>query len=146
MTPSPRQLEQTTHCDCGAVMLSVHGPIISMFQCACRNCQKVSGSGHASVVLLPIDAVCVDGETRSHDRPADSGATFTRHFCPHCGTTVHARSSRAPGMSIIPAGLFAGANDWFVPNQLIFARSRAGWDLLDEAMPWHATYREEQQR
>ena len=138
-------LDLTARCDCGAVTLTARGRIVSMFQCACENCQRVSGGGHSNVVLLPADAVSTVGATKAHSRPAESGATFTRHFCPECGTTVHAQSSRAPGLRIVPAGLFAGQNDWFVPNQLIFARSHRAWDLVADHMPWHARYREEPQ-
>lgn len=137
-------LDVTANCDCGAITIAVRGQPLSMFQCGCRNCQKVSGSGHSSIVLMPADAVQVTGATKNHSRPADSGATFTRHFCPECGTTVYAQSSRAPAFRIVPAGLLAGDNDWFVPNQLIFSRSHPHWDLVDEAMPHHMAYRPEQ--
>jgi hypothetical protein len=136
-------LNLNASCDCGAVTVAVNGRVISMFQCACRNCQTVSGSGHSSVVLVQADAVGVVGVTKSHARAADSGAIFTRHFCPECGTTVHAQSSRAPALQILPAGLFAGQNEWFTPNQLIFARSHAEWDLVDSTMPQHTAYRPE---
>ena len=136
-------LDLSATCDCGAVTMLAKGRPISMFQCACHNCQKASGSGHSSVVLLPLSAVTVTGVTKSHVRPADSGATFTRHFCPECGTTVFTQSSRAPDFAIVPAGLFAGQNAWYRPNQLIFARSQAEWDLVDAHMPHHAAYRPE---
>ncbi|NMA99451.1 MAG: GFA family protein [Phyllobacteriaceae bacterium] len=138
------QLDQSTHCDCGAITLSVTGQAISMFQCSCRNCQTVSGSGHSSIMLLPIEGVRIVGATKSFVRPADSGATFTRHFCPECGTTIAAESSRAPAFRIIPVGLFAGANDWYRPNQLIFSRTHPHWDLIDPEIPQHAAYRPEQ--
>jgi hypothetical protein len=143
---APLQLDISGHCDCGAVTVLVKGAALSMFQCGCRNCQTVSGGGHASVVLMPAEAVRVDGDVKSFDRPADSGATFTRHFCPSCGTTTHARSSRAPGVSILPVGIFAGANDWFAPNQLIFARQHPAWDSIDEHLPRHDAYRPEHTR
>lgn len=94
-------------------------------------------------MLLPADSVQVIGETKTFARPADSGATFMRHFCPACGTTVWAQSSRAPALRIVPAGMFAGQNGWFIPNQLIFARSQAAWDLIHDHMPHHAAYRPE---
>ncbi len=139
-------LNLNASCDCGAITVSVNGRAVSMFQCACRNCQIVSGSGHTSVVLFPNESVSVVGATKSHVRPADSGATFTRHFCPECGTTIHAQSSRAPAFRILPAGLFAGQNDWFVPNQLIFSRSHVAWDLVDETIPHHPAYRPDKSR
>ncbi|ODT73776.1 MAG: hypothetical protein ABS76_38500 [Pelagibacterium sp. SCN 64-44] len=145
MSPLP-ELDLEAACDCGAVTLTAKGRPISMFQCACRNCQKISGSGHSSVVLFPTDAIRVIGATKSFVRPADSGAVFTRHFCPECGTTLHAESSRAPAFRIVPAGLFAGDNDWFAPSQLIFARSHPAWDLVADHLPRHQSYRPEQPR
>jgi hypothetical protein len=141
MPHAHRTLDLSATCDCGAVTLAVNGAVAAMFQCACSNCQKVSGSGHSSVVLLPSAAVTVAGETVPFSRPAASGATFTRHFCPRCATTVWAQSSRAAGLSIIPVGLFAGENDWFAPSQLIFAESHQAWDLIDAHIPRHDRYR-----
>ena len=135
-------LDLTTTCDCGAIALHAQGQPISMFQCACLNCQKASGSGHSSIVLFRQTDAGVTGLTKTFVRPADSGATFTRHFCPECGTTIFAVSSRAPDLRIVPAGLFAGQNDWYVPNQLIFARSHVAWDLIADHLPRHERYRE----
>jgi len=141
-SPEHPEIALTTHCDCGAITLQAKGRVISMFQCACDNCQRVSGSGHSSVVLLPADAISLTGATKSHARPADSGATFTRHFCSECGTTVYAQSSRAPAFCILPVGLFSGQNDWFMPNQLIFNRSHRAWDLVADHLPRHQSYRD----
>lgn len=126
-------------------MLQARGRVVSMFLCSCENCQKVAGGGHSSVVLLPADAISVVGALKPFSRPTQSGATFTRHFCPECGTTLHAQSSRAPALRILPVGIFAGHNDWFRPNQLIFARSHPDWDLIADHLPRHQTYRPEKQ-
>jgi hypothetical protein len=138
-------IDLTTQCDCGAITLAARGQIVSMFLCACRNCQKATGTGHSTVVLMPATAISLTGATKTYSRPADSGATFTRHFCPECGTTLYAQSSRAPSLRMLTAGLFAGQNDWFAPNQLIFSRSHQAWDLVADHLPRHATYRPEPQ-
>jgi len=138
---APPRLDAQGHCDCGAITIAVQGRIVSMFQCACENCQRSTGSGHSSVALFEADAVRTVGATKSYSRSADSGATFTRYFCPECGGTVEAQSSRAPDLRIIPIGVFAGSNDWFTPNQLIFARSQMAWDLIADHLPRHDTYR-----
>ena len=137
------EIDLEASCDCGAVQLHASGRVVSMFQCGCQNCQKTSGSGHSSVLLMPVDAVRVTGATKSFTRPAESGANFTRHFCPECGTTLYAESSRAPAFRILLAGLFAGSNDWYAPNQLIFSRSHPDWDLIESALPRYETYRPE---
>ncbi len=140
--PAPIEIDLSARCDCGAVTVAAAGPVLSMFYCGCENCQKVSGGGHSTVVLMRQEAVTVSGETTAFTRPAASGATFTRWFCPGCGVTVRAGSSRAPGLTILPAGLFAGANDWFSPNQVIFASQHPHWDEIDPTLTRHALYRE----
>lgn len=142
MSEPETTLENTIgRCDCGAVTVSVTGRVVSMFQCACENCQRSSGSGHSSVALFETSSVHLSGATNSYERSAASGATFIRHFCPQCGTTAWAQSSRAPGLTILPVGIFAGTNDWFAPNQLIFSRDHRPWDLIDVLLPHHQTYR-----
>lgn len=134
-------LDKSGRCDCGAIALHVTGEPVSMFLCACENCQRTTGGGHSSVTLFHTEAIRTRGALKSISRPAASGATFTRHFCPECGTTVLAQSSRAPALHIVPVGIFAGDNGWFQANQLIFARNHVNWDLIDDHLPRHETYR-----
>jgi hypothetical protein len=134
-------IDLSGNCDCGAVTVHVSGRALSMFQCSCQNCQRVSGSGHSSAILLPAGAVRITGSIKTYSRPADSGATFTRDFCPECGTTVAAQSSRALSLRILPAGLFAGRNEWFEPTQLIFSRRHPHWDLVADHLPRYDSYR-----
>lgn len=138
------QLDLTARCACGQVSVSVKGRIRAMFMCSCEDCQRATGTGHATVALADPRDVTVTGPTRSFARPAHSGATLTRWFCPECGTPLYASSSRAPDVLMLPVGLFGAASDWFVASQLIFARSHRDWDLMPEGLPQHATYRNEQ--
>ncbi len=122
--------------------MAVNGPVLSMLLCSCLDCQRSSGAGHLCVAVVPADALIVHGETNSFVRPSASGAEFTRYFCPHCGSPLYGQSSRAPKLSMLPVGFFAGQNSWFVPGQLIFARSQAAWDLVADHIPKQQTYRE----
>ena len=140
-TPRP-SIDVTAACACGAIGMAVRGPVVSMLLCACLDCQRATGSGHASVALVPLSALALTGTAKSFARPADSGAIFTRNFCPDCGTPLFGQSSRAPDIRMIPVGFFAGQNAWFAPGQLIFARSQQAWDLVADHLPRHATYRE----
>ena len=124
--------------------MAVQGEVISMLMCSCLDCQRSTGSGHATVATVRKQALQVTGPAKSFDRPSDSGATFTRHFCPQCGTGLYGQSSRAPDLRMFLVGFFAGQNDWYAPNQLIFARSRQEWDLIDDHLPQHDTYRNAQ--
>ncbi|WP_420842262.1 GFA family protein [Devosia lacusdianchii] len=94
--------------------------------------------------MVPATALSLRGTPKSFDRPSDSGATFTRHFCAGCGTPLYGQSSRAADMRMLPIGLFAGNNDWFAPGQLIFARSHQEWDEIAAGLPRHEKYRTSQ--
>lgn len=111
-----------------------------MLMCACRDCQRATGSGHSALFLVDAGAASVVGETRGFDVTAASGATFTRTFCPTCGTPISGRSSRAPQLLALPAGLFGPDTGWFAPRQLILARSHLPWDAIAADLPRHATY------
>lgn len=117
-----------------------------MLACSCQDCQRATGTGHATVALVKDTALNIAGETKTYVRPSDSGAVFTRHFCPECGTPLYGQSSRAPNLRMIAVGFFVGQNDWFEPRQLIFARSQQAWDLMADHLPRHATYRQEQRK
>lgn len=138
--PDRLQLDLDAACACGAVTLLVKGPALSMLVCACLDCQRATGTGHSSVVIVPAEALAIDGEVKGFDSPSESGATFTRHFCPVCATPLFGRSSRAPAIRQIPVGLFAGRNDWFAPARMIFARSHRHWDSVPETLQRHETY------
>lgn len=140
--PSKPEIELSASCACGAVSLSAKGRIRSMFICSCEDCQRATGTGHSAVALVRLADVTVSGATASFARPAHSGATLTRWFCPTCGTPLYAQSSRAPDLCMLPVGLFGSNAGWFAPNQLIFARSHHDWDALPDGIPRHATYRD----
>ena len=135
-------LDLSAHCACGGVELAVAGRIEAMLLCSCLDCQKMSGAGHAAVLRVDAADVSLRGETTAFNRPADSGATLTRRFCPVCGTTLCGISSRAPSKMLLPAGLFAGNNAWFRPSLMIFARSHQDWDVVAADLPRHRKYPE----
>lgn len=140
--PDRLMVDVTAACACGAVEMALHGRVLSMLVCSCLDCQRATGTGHSTVALVSAEAVTLTGGTANFARPADSGAIFTRHFCPACGTPLYGQSSRAPDVRMLPVGFFAGQNEWFDPNQLIFARSQQGWDLVADHLPRHQAYRE----
>lgn len=139
-TPGRPLLDTEAACACGGARLAVKGPALSMFLCACTDCQKETGTGHSAAILVKAADATVKGTLKPFSRPAASGATTTRHFCPDCGVTLFAQSSRAPATILIPAGLLAF--EGFAPNQVIFARSHADWDTLPDAIPRYDTYKE----
>jgi hypothetical protein len=121
--------------------MAILGPVGSMFMCACLHCQQATGTGHSTVALVSEQRLTVSGTTARFSRPSASSASFTRHFCATCGTPLYGQSSRAPAVRLVAAGFFAGNNQWFEPNQLIFARTQQDWDAIADHLPRHETYR-----
>lgn len=141
--PDRPEIDLSRSCACGAVEIRLAGTVRAMFMCACEDCQRATGTGHSAAFLMKAADLVATGETKSFARPADSGAIFTRWFCPACGTPLYAQSSRATELVTVPVGLLgAAALPWFQPNQLLFARTHRDWDLIDPTLPQHATYRE----
>lgn len=134
------EVDVTGTCACGRVRLSVSGPVRSMFMCSCLDCQRATGTGHMTAAMVPAEALTVEGEIASFDSPSDSGATFTRHFCPGCGNPLFGKSSRAPDLRMVAVGFFAGQNGWFAPRRLIFARSHQEWDRIADDVSRHEKY------
>jgi hypothetical protein len=121
--------------------MSVNGTVLSMIMCSCLDCQQATGTGHATIAIVSRDSLRVEGAVKSFAVIADSGATLTRSFCPECGTPLFGVSSRREDRVNLPVGFFAGHNDWFEPNQVIFGRSSRNWDSFPAHLPKHETYR-----
>lgn len=124
----------TGGCACGAVRYCITAEPGFSFHCQCRQCQRASGAGHASLFVVPKAAVSVEGDVKFHDQTADDGATVSRGFCPRCGSPVLGQSSGAADVLLIAA---ASLDDpaRFAPQKVVFSASGQPWDYLDPALP-----------
>jgi hypothetical protein len=73
----------TGGCLCGQVRLEASGRPYRVGLCHCLDCRKHHGALFAALGIFTQDAVTIEGETRDYNG---------RHFCPHCGSPVFARS------------------------------------------------------
>ena len=89
----------------------------------------VNANTHFSDPLPSLNGsrVTITGATKSFARPANSGATLTRHFCPDCGTPLYAA---APGPNPTSVGLRVGSLD----QRAELRPARQGW--CRSALPW----------
>mgnify|MGYP001549751993 CR=1 FL=1 len=72
----------TGGCRCGAIRYTIRQPPVRMVQCHCVDCQKLSGTGHASQAFFREEDVELQGMPSSWVFEADSGNVKTYHFCP----------------------------------------------------------------
>jgi hypothetical protein len=64
----------TGRCACGKIRYEIAAAPIRGFQCQCRDPQRDTGAGHASVMVFPRAVLKVTGEPSEILRVADSGA------------------------------------------------------------------------
>jgi hypothetical protein len=120
-------------CACGAIRYEIAAEPLFGGQCQCRDCQHETGSGHASFLAFPADAVKLTGEPRYYESTADSGSLVGRGFCAACGSSVLARTSGMPEMRTIPAGSLDDPSV-FKPGFVVYTSRGHAWDRIDPAL------------
>lgn len=117
-------------CLCGAVRYRCSADAVLQFNCHCRDCQRVSGSGFAPIACFPLASVSVSGEVRYFRSLGASGKDIRRGFCPHCGSSLFGLADLLPGLLSVRAGTF-DAPERFQPRANLFVSHAAHWDHLD---------------
>ena len=117
-------------CACGAIRYESSTDPQFSFHCQCRQCQRAGGTGHASLFVVPADALTLKGTLKFHDQKADSGSTASRGFCSTCGSPILNRSAGYPEVQFIHA---ASLDDpgLFKPKKLVWSASAQPWDYID---------------
>jgi hypothetical protein len=124
-------------CLCGAIRFECTGEPVMTGNCHCRDCQRASGAAYVTAFFFPKEAVRVAGEVRFFEATADSGNTFTRGFCPACGSNLFGVSSGYEHLiGVRAATLDEPAR--FRPRVNIFVASAPSWHVLDESLPHFA--------
>lgn len=124
----------TGGCACGAVRYTVNAEPGFAFHCQCRQCQRASGGGHASLFVVPRAATSVTGALSYYDQTADDGAMVSRGFCSRCGSPVLGKSTGYPDVLMITAASLDDPTR-FTPQKAVFITSAQPWDYLDPTLP-----------
>ncbi len=112
-------------CLCGEVTFSCENKFKAFHLCHCIECQKATGSAHASNLFTAIDNLkWLSGEAlvRRYDLP---GRAISKAFCSQCGSGVPYISGSGRAL-IVPAGCLDG-EPTKVPQDNIFWGERACW-------------------
>lgn len=122
-------------CACGAVRYRIAAEPMFQPDCQCRDCQRMSGTGHGSYLTFASRAgVTLEGEARQWSFAGDSGNVKTRGFCGTCGSPVYLTSAAAPEMFTVHAGSLDDPGR-YRPQAVMYRISGQVWDHLDPDLP-----------
>ncbi|KAH7002658.1 Mss4-like protein [Ilyonectria destructans] len=87
-------MEMKGECNCGAVTVIFRfpdGQQLSSILCHCINCKKSSGSIGSNFMIVPREALSVEGQLTTYlDNSCESGNVLERRFCGVCGSPITA--------------------------------------------------------
>jgi hypothetical protein len=124
MTDSAPKI-RTASCLCGALRATAHDAPRDVYVCACRNCQKKSGSAFTYAAIFSAEEVSVTGAHQQYRYTGDSGRWIENHFCPACGGYVFFLGEAFPGHIGINVGAMDEAD--FAPRRMYWTSRRHRW-------------------
>lgn len=124
----------TGRCACGGVTLAIDGAPRATRQCWCHACRRTAAGGPAHNALFRVEALTITGALAQSSYIADSGATFTQHFCPTCGTPVYGETSNLPKIRMVRFGVLDAPHD-LKPDVAIWVSEAPAWAFIDPALP-----------
>lgn len=120
-------------CMCGAIRYDSRVAPDFSIHCYCRQCQHVTGAGHASSFRLALKDVTITGKTATYEMEADSGYKVISSFCPTCGNPIYKKTSRFPDHVYFHAGTLDDPT-LFKAQMNVFGSARQPWDHVDPAL------------
>ena len=127
-------MQVSGQCLCGAVRYRGKAEPHFQAKCYCTDCRKTSAAGHAAMMGFAADAIRITGDVKEFHSRADSGAEVTRAFCPICGTGIHSRNSKMPGLIFLRASTLDDPN-LFAPQMIVWAARAPAWDPVNPDVP-----------
>lgn len=118
----------TGHCLCGAVRVTITGPVPEFGICHCKMCQRWTGLAFCGAEVPDAD-VTVEGE--EHVSVYRSSGTSTRSFCKQCGATLWFRDDDRPSYEIA-MGLLDSGEGVRVTREIFIDRKFDGWAVAGD--------------
>ena len=114
-------------CACGSAAAELDESDVRMgFHCFCKDCQKLTGGGKSSNLLVDRDEIALSGRLVRHRMVGESGRERTHLCCEKCGSSI-AVMNESSRDCILRAGIFDDASG--IAFISIFTRSANPWDL-----------------
>ena len=123
-------------CFCKKVNYEITGNMGVFQYCHCSQCQKVTGSAHASNIFVsPDDFEWLSGESSVGRYDPPETKYFATSFCKNCGSSLP-WLSKSGQVVIVPAGSLDD-DPGIRPSKNIFCGSRSAWYTAASSLPEH---------
>jgi hypothetical protein len=133
------RIPQSGGCHCGALRYELTAPPLTIYNCHCANCQKITGSAFTVAASVPEAALAfTKGKPSRIEWKADSGNTRYGLFCGACGSRIANGQVPTIGMLSLRAGTLDDTS-WVEPVGDIWTKSAQAWvrfgGLTDPGQP-----------
>ena len=127
-------------CVCGSVRYRTKGSPKRVSLCACRWCQKRTGSDYGVTVYFEEkDVEILQGNLRTYRLKSDTDRGVESAFCEVCGTTVTFTMELREEWRAITGGAFDQPTFWYDPEVFIFTRTKSDWVEIPDELENHET-------
>ena len=106
--------------------------VVSSHHCHCKDCQKITGSGKATIVMVPTEGLKTQGEMKTFTVAGTDGAHVTRGFCSNCGSGLISYLEEMPALRFVKAGSLEDSS-WVKVDSSFWSCSAEPWSPVDES-------------
>lgn len=93
------------HCQCHEISYSfAREHVISAHHCHCKDCQRSTGSGKATIIYVPKKHLTIEGELKYFESKGSMGMHIKRGFCQNCGSGILSYAKELPMILFLKAG------------------------------------------
>jgi len=121
-------------CQCGDISLTFDkSKIISIHHCHCKDCQRATGSGKATILFIAKKYVDLKGKLKFFESKGSSGSHVRRGFCPNCGSGILSYAKEFSRIFYIKAGVLDDSS-WIKVDSNFFTKSASDWSKPDKSI------------
>ena len=126
---------ETGGCLCGNIRYEFkRKDVISAGHCHCKDCQKITGSGKATIVFIRTNDLKINEDYKVYSVIGNDGTNVHRGFCPNCCSPIISFVTEQPNLKFIKAGSLDDSS-WLKIESSFWSVSACNWDPISESLP-----------
>ena len=106
---------------------------ISAHHCHCLDCQKSTGSGKATILLVPDSSLEIDGNLKFFTVQGSGGSHISRGFCENCGSPLISFVEENADIKFIKVGSINDSS-WVNADSNFWSSTSNKWSPVDETI------------